>query len=73
MKKTNQCPKCQSKEIIFIPGHVGAYGVGNNIQLGITNFSAIKVNRYLCTTCGYTEEWINQEDIPKLKKKFSNE
>ena len=71
MKNTHICPKCNSTNIVRIEGKAGAYGVGNNIQVGITNFSAVLVNRYLCYNCGYSEEWIDKEDLPKLKKKYS--
>ncbi len=70
MKNTRICPKCGSSDIVMVPGKAGAYGVGNNIQVGLTNFSAILVNRYVCCSCGFSEEWIEREDIPKLKKKF---
>ena len=26
--------------------------------------------RYVCETCGFSEEWIDLHDIPKLKKKY---
>ena len=70
MKYNGVCPKCSSTDIIRIAGNAGAYGSGNNIPMGATIFSAIKVHRYLCCNCGYSEEWIDQEDIPKLRKKF---
>ena len=70
MKNTKICPKCQSNDIIMIPGRAEAYGVGNNIKVGATVFSAVMVHRYLCCSCGYSEEWVNTEDIPKLKKKY---
>lgn len=70
MKNTKICPKCQSNDIIMIPGSAEAYGVGNNIKAGATVFSAVLVHRYLCCSCGYSEEWVNTEDIPKLKKKY---
>ncbi|WP_444641168.1 hypothetical protein ACRQU7_12240 [Caproiciproducens sp. R1] len=73
MKSKGTCPKCHSSEIISIPGNVGAYGTGNNIKAGRTIFSAVKITRYLCTSCGYTEEWIdNPIDIEKLKKYYSD-
>lgn len=73
MKNKGICPKCHSSEIIKIPGNVGAYGSGNNIFTGSTIFSAVKVTRYLCASCGYTEEWIdNPSDIEKLKKRYSD-
>ena len=68
MKNTKTCPKCQSTRIIRINGSAGAYGVGNNIMTGWTVFSAVDVNRYICTDCGFTEEWIDKEDIEKVAK-----
>lgn len=70
MKTTNTCPKCGSHEILRIQGKSGAYGSGNNVPVGATIFSAVLVHRYLCCNCGYSEEWINKEDIPQLKKKY---
>ena len=69
MKNTNKCPKCNGHGIIFIEGYAGAYGSGNYIKAGVTIFSAVKVDRYVCANCGYSEEWIRQEDIPTLKDK----
>ena len=51
----------------MIDGYTGPYGSGNNIMVGATVFSAVKVNRYICCTCGFTEEWINREDLPKVR------
>ncbi len=70
MKMKNKCPKCGSSDIIMIPGKAGAYGTGNNIQVGWSNFSAVLVDRYVCGECGYSEEWIEKEDLPTLKKKY---
>lgn len=68
MKNTKICPKCGSCEVVRVDGYAGAYGSGNNIMTGHTIFSAIDVNRYVCCGCGFTEEWIDREDIEKLKK-----
>ncbi len=70
MKNNKICPKCNSSDIIRINGNAGAYGSGNNIPVGITIFSAVKVNRYICCSCGYSEEWIDKKDIQKLKDKY---
>ncbi len=72
MKNAKACPKCSGKDILAVPGQVGAYGAGNNIIAGKTVFSAVLVNRYICCNCGYSEEWIDTEDMAKLKKKYSN-
>ncbi len=70
MKNTHICPKCQAQDIIRVPGNVGPYGSGNNITVGATIFSSVKVDRYVCGMCGFSEEWIRQEDMQALKKKY---
>ena len=66
MKNARICPKCQSDDIVRIDGYAGAYGSGNNVMVGASIFSAVNVNRYICCSCGYTEEWIDKEDIQKV-------
>ena len=70
MKLKKICPKCNGREIIRVPGKAEAYGVGNNIQVGWSNFSAVLVHRYVCCGCGYSEEWIDKADIQRLKEKY---
>ena len=36
------------------------------------NTEAVLVHRYVCCACGYSEEWIDKEDIPRLKEKYEN-
>ncbi|MCF0115302.1 MAG: hypothetical protein HUJ56_08115 [Erysipelotrichaceae bacterium] len=66
MKSTGVCPKCNSRNIMRIEGSARGYGAGNNVMVGVTIFSAVKVNRYLCCDCGFSEEWIDKEDIDKI-------
>jgi len=68
MKNTRICPKCNSSDILRFDGYLGPYGSGNYVMTGNTIFSAVNVNRYICCACGYTEEWIDKEDIEKVKK-----
>ena len=70
MKNTKLCPKCNGKDLLRIEGKAEAFGVGNNIPVGATIFTYVKVARYVCCGCGYSEEWINEEDIPKLEKQY---
>ena len=71
MKNTKTCPKCRSNDIVRIEGQAGAYGSGNNIPTGWTTWSAVKVTRFLCLGCGYSEEWVeDREDLEKLREKF---
>lgn len=71
MKLTKVCPKCSGTDIIRVEGSAGAYGAGNNIPIGVTIFSWVKVPRYVCCDCGYSEEWIDKKDILKLKNKYA--
>jgi len=59
MRNTHSCPKCPNTDIVRIPGNVGAYGSGNNITVGATRFSSVLVTRYLCASCGFSEEWVD--------------
>ncbi|MHB8077108.1 hypothetical protein [Desulfosporosinus fructosivorans] len=71
MKTNGKCTKCNSNDIVKIPGRAGAYASGNNIMTGMTTFSAVLVTRYLCCSCGYSEEWIdNKRDIEKIRAKY---
>ncbi len=73
MKTTGRCPKCSGEEIMRVPGRPDAFGAGNNIPLGTAIFSAVnsvKVMRYVCAACGFSEEWISRANIPHLKKQF---
>ncbi len=68
MKNTKICPKCSGTNIIVIQndGHPdGTYG--NNIQCKATVLSGVVfVKRYICCSCGYTEEWIDRENIDTI-------
>lgn len=70
MKGSKICAKCNGTDILRIKGDSRAYGAGNNILVGWSNFSAVLVHRYVCCKCGYSEEWIDRDDIAKLKKKY---
>ena len=66
MKRTNTCPKCGKHNIVRFDGFAGPYGSGNHVMTGATVFSAANVNRYVCCDCGFTEEWVDREDIQKI-------
>ena len=38
MKRSHICPKCGGRDILRVPGKSGAYGAGNNIQMGLLIF-----------------------------------
>ncbi|MBR5859613.1 MAG: hypothetical protein IKZ05_06780 [Clostridia bacterium] len=70
MKNTHVCPKCRSNDIVIAKGEQQAYGIGNNVRAGICK--QVMINRYICCTCGFTEEWLDSDDIPKVKKYYEN-
>jgi len=67
MKNSKVCPKCGSQDIIVAEGDVRPYGAGNNIMTGLTIFSAVPIDRYICRDCGFLEEWINTDKLKKLE------
>jgi transposase-like protein len=74
VKNSKKCPKCKSSDIVRVPGDIRGYGAGNNITVGWTIFNAVKVTRYLCATCGFSEEWIDSPtDIAKVKAKYGSQ
>ena len=67
MKNTKKCPKCASSDIVRIESGVSDAS-SNFISAGF--FSLVSVNRYLCCRCGYSEEWIDKDDLEELKNKY---
>jgi predicted nucleic-acid-binding Zn-ribbon protein len=68
MRNSKKCPKCQSREIIRIPGNPRPAGVGNNVKFSFWDFAGIPVTRYLCGSCGYIEQWIDEaKEIDEIK------
>ncbi len=67
MKYTGKCPKCGSSDILYAKGYTGAYGSGSNIMYGVTIFSAVDVDRYICGSCGYVEHFVREADIKSLR------
>lgn len=41
---------------------------GNSISVGYLSY--VPVNRYVCSSCGFTEEWIDREDLYDLQKNY---
>lgn len=68
MKDSNTCPKCNFTDVIRIPARLPATSSENVISVGW--MSAVKVTRFVCATCGYSEEWIEPlEDVEKLRSR----
>ena len=69
MKYTRKCPKCGRTEIYRVEAVVGnGYASGNVIPTGL--IAIIKVNRCVCGTCGFCEEWIDANNLNTIRRKF---
>ena len=62
MRNTQQCPKCESTDVIMIEGQ--RFNQTQIISLTKWGAANAVLDRYLCANCGFTEEWI------QLDKKF---
>ena len=73
MKHSGTCPKCDSKDVVLIPGKHKSHSGGNTISMGVSAWFDVRVSRYLCMKCGYSEEWVdNYSDRQRLKKKYTH-
>lgn len=72
MKTSRQCPKCQSRDIVRIPGKRDGGGAGNLISVSRWNFFAsVKPVMHLCGACGYLENWLDSPaDIARVKARY---
>lgn len=71
MRRTHRCPKCGSPKIARVPDNAHRY-LGNSIC--VTRIAAVKripVARYVCCSCGYVENWVEEEQgLEEVRKNF---
>ncbi len=68
MKNSRMCPKCNARNIIRVPGAGKGYTA---LPMGFESITRVRLVRYVCGVCGYSEEWIDDaDDLRKLKEKF---
>lgn len=65
MKRTGRCPKCGGTDLLAVEP-----GLYNSFPTGL--FSNAKIQRYVCRSCGYTEEWIAEDSMEKLRHSWDN-
>ena len=68
MKYTKHCPKCGSYDILYAKGSAESYGAGSNIMCGLTTYSAVDVDRYICCNWGYVEHVVRTGAIKRIRK-----
>ena len=68
MKYNNCCPKCQNTQIAIVEGGMFKGNMYNTLSFALTT---IYLTRYVCTTCGFTENYIDDpKDLQKIKEMF---
>ena len=68
MKFNYCCPKCQNSEIAIIEGGAFKGNIYNTLPFGL---STVYHTRYVCTNCGYTENYVDDpKDLQKIKEKY---
>ncbi|MCI8809474.1 MAG: hypothetical protein HFF84_04965 [Oscillibacter sp.] len=60
MKNTLHCPKCGSGHIIRVPDDAHRYLANSICITRIATVKRIPVARYVCHSCGYVENWVEQ-------------
>jgi len=74
MKKSGQCPKCNSTEVYT---NEKAKGHGHRSILMVSIFSSAQINAYICLNCGFMEEYLapqtmsNPSKMEKIRSKWS--
>ena len=65
MKRTGRCPKCGGRDLLAVEP-----GLYNSFPTGF--FSSAQIQRYVCRSCGYTEEWIAEDSMEKLRHSWDD-
>lgn len=53
------CSKCGKREFLFYPGYYGTYGGGSHLSFGDKTEHSVPVSRYVCSSCGHIEQWVD--------------
>ena len=70
-KAPRRCGKCGGGELFAIPATPAEH---SHIVVGERLMRNISSSRYVCTDCGYVEEWVlDAEDLQILKQEYRHE
>ncbi|HNX16604.1 MAG TPA: hypothetical protein PKO28_04525 [Bacilli bacterium] len=67
MKNTKVCPKCHSENIVRYDEFFGQSASNQGTFLRTSMFSGVNLRIYVCCNCGYSEIWVDEEDLEKVK------
>jgi len=69
--KVPRCGKCGGGELFAIPATPAEH---SHIVVGERLMRNIRSSRYVCTDCGYVEEWVlDAQDLEVLKREYRHE
>lgn len=57
MKRTHTCPKCGGTQLVHVPASQWLFARGGNAYLGLHRGERVLISKYICTSCGYVENW----------------
>ena len=66
MRNTHCCPKCGGTDIVRIPASEWLFSRGINVYTGLHKGNKVLVERYICRSCGYLENWVKPERLNRL-------
>ena len=71
LKRTHACPKCGCTQIVHVPASQWLFARGGNAYLGLHLGEKVLISKYICTGCGYVENWAERpQDLAALRKKL---
>lgn len=74
MKNTKRCTKCQSGDIVLVPGKREPGGAGNLISVSRWSLAAVRPVLHVCVACGYMENWlVSSDDIARVKAMYGGQ
>ncbi len=63
MRNTHRCPKCGGTDIITVEPIQNGY-----LATGV--FAGAGLERWVCCTCGFSEEWVDRKKLDKVKEYY---
>ena len=68
MLSHEKCGKCGGGELLRVPMTPGEH---SHIVFGERLLRDVTVTKYVCTDCGYIEQWVNsRDDLRRLKEEW---
>jgi ribosomal protein S27AE len=66
VKSSWACPKCNSRDLIRVPGRKGGRG---GVEVTAFALGNLQPSRYICGKCGFVEEYV---DVPAHLERIRN-